>query len=253
MVNAVVEKMKANGVKTVAYIGFTDAWGDLVYDAAAEGGRACRHQGRRQRALRAARSVGHRPGAEDRRAAPRRGDGPAAPERPARCRSSPLQERGFKGGVYGNHGMINPDFLRVAGSSGERRASCRPGPVIVARPLPANYPTRKVLRRFRAAFLKVNGAPVDRRVLSVLVRRLPRLRRRRRARDRRHQGPSRERRRSGSRCATPSPAPRKSSARTASTTSRPATSTASTSARASSCGSTTAPGSTFPETRGRLR
>jgi branched-chain amino acid transport system substrate-binding protein len=33
MVNAVVEKMKANGVKTVAYIGFTDAWGDLVYDA----------------------------------------------------------------------------------------------------------------------------------------------------------------------------------------------------------------------------
>ncbi|MDQ6640575.1 MAG: ABC transporter substrate-binding protein, partial [Pseudomonadota bacterium] len=33
MVSAVVEKMKANGVKTVAYIGFTDAWGDLVYDA----------------------------------------------------------------------------------------------------------------------------------------------------------------------------------------------------------------------------
>jgi branched-chain amino acid transport system substrate-binding protein len=33
MVNAVVEKMKQNGVKTVAYIGFTDAWGDLVYDA----------------------------------------------------------------------------------------------------------------------------------------------------------------------------------------------------------------------------
>ena len=33
MVDAVVERMKANGVKTVAYIGFTDAWGDLVYDA----------------------------------------------------------------------------------------------------------------------------------------------------------------------------------------------------------------------------
>ena len=33
MVDAVVERMKTNGVKTVGYIGFTDAWGDLVYDA----------------------------------------------------------------------------------------------------------------------------------------------------------------------------------------------------------------------------
>src|SRR5206468_7858798 len=33
MVSAVVDQMKRNGVKTVAYIGFSDAWGDLVYDA----------------------------------------------------------------------------------------------------------------------------------------------------------------------------------------------------------------------------
>ena len=33
MVDAVVERMKRNGVKTVGYIGFSDAWGDLVYDA----------------------------------------------------------------------------------------------------------------------------------------------------------------------------------------------------------------------------
>ena len=33
MVDAVVERMKHNGVKTVGYIGFSDAWGDLVYDA----------------------------------------------------------------------------------------------------------------------------------------------------------------------------------------------------------------------------
>ena len=31
MVDAVVERMKRDGVKTVGYIGFTDAWGDLVY------------------------------------------------------------------------------------------------------------------------------------------------------------------------------------------------------------------------------
>jgi branched-chain amino acid transport system substrate-binding protein len=28
MIDAVVERMKANGVKTVGYIGFSDAWGD---------------------------------------------------------------------------------------------------------------------------------------------------------------------------------------------------------------------------------
>jgi branched-chain amino acid transport system substrate-binding protein len=33
MIDAIVERMKANGVKTVGYIGFSDAWGDLVYNA----------------------------------------------------------------------------------------------------------------------------------------------------------------------------------------------------------------------------
>jgi branched-chain amino acid transport system substrate-binding protein len=59
MVDAVVDRMKQNGVKTVGYIGFSDAWGDLVYDAlmkAAPG----RHPGRQQRALCARRPVGHR-------------------------------------------------------------------------------------------------------------------------------------------------------------------------------------------------
>jgi branched-chain amino acid transport system substrate-binding protein len=69
-----------------------------------------------------------------------------------------LQERGFRGGIYGNHGMINPDFLRVAGAAANG-AYLPTGPVIVADQLPASYPTRKVSDEFRAAFLKVNGAP----------------------------------------------------------------------------------------------
>ena len=32
MVAAVVERMKAANVKKAAYIGFSDSWGDLVYD-----------------------------------------------------------------------------------------------------------------------------------------------------------------------------------------------------------------------------
>src|SRR4030095_8143875 len=69
-----------------------------------------------------------------------------------------LQERGFKGGVYGNHGMINPDFLRAAGASATG-ALLPTGPGSDADQLPANYPTRKVSDEFRAAFLKVNGTP----------------------------------------------------------------------------------------------
>ena len=33
MIDAVVERMQRNGVKNVGYIGFSDAWGDLVYNA----------------------------------------------------------------------------------------------------------------------------------------------------------------------------------------------------------------------------
>jgi branched-chain amino acid transport system substrate-binding protein len=153
----VVEKMKANGVKTVAYIGFTDAWGDLVYDAL----------------LKAAEPAGIKVVANERYA---RADPSVTGQvlkivalrpdavmtggagTPGALPFLALQERGYKGAVYGNHGMINPDFLRVAGSSANG-AYLPTGPVIVADQLPANYPTRKVSDDFRAAFLKVNGTP----------------------------------------------------------------------------------------------
>ena len=87
MVDAVVERMKRDGVKTVGYIGFSDAWGDLVYNALMKAHRAGRHQGADQRALCARRSVGHRPGAEDRRGAARCGDDRRRRHARARCRT----------------------------------------------------------------------------------------------------------------------------------------------------------------------
>jgi branched-chain amino acid transport system substrate-binding protein len=157
MVDAVVERMKRNGVKTVGYIGFTDAWGDLVYNAL----------------MKAAPAAGIKVVSNERYA---RADASVTGQvlkivalhpdavmtggagTPGALPFLALQERGFKGGVYGNHGMINPDFLRVAGSSASG-AYLPTGPVIVADQLPANYPTRKISDEFRAAFLKVNGAP----------------------------------------------------------------------------------------------
>jgi len=157
MIDAVVERMKQNKVKTVGYIGFTDAWGDLVYNAMMK-------------------------------AAPKAGITVVSNERYARADASvtgqvlkivalkpdavmtggagtpgalpflALQERGYKGGIYGQHGLINPDFVRVVGASGQG-ALMPTGPIIVAEQLPDSNPTKKIGLDFRSVFQKVNNAP----------------------------------------------------------------------------------------------
>ena len=155
MIDAVVERMKTNGVKTVGYIGFSDAWGDLVYEAL----------------MKAAPGAGIKVVSNERYA---RADASVTGQvlkivalhpdavmtggsgTPGALPFLALTERGFRGGVYGQHGLINPDFVRVAGASGNG-ALMPTGPVIVAEQLPDNYPTKKIALDFRAAFLKTNG------------------------------------------------------------------------------------------------
>jgi branched-chain amino acid transport system substrate-binding protein len=159
MVDAVVERMKRNGVKTVGYIGFTDAWGDLVYNAL----------------MKAAPAAGIKVVSNERYA---RADASVTGQvlkivalhpdavmtggagTPGALPFLALTERGFKGGIYGQHGLINPDFVRVVGAAGQG-ALMPTGPVIVAEQLPADHPTKKVSLDFRAAFQKVNGAPTS--------------------------------------------------------------------------------------------
>ena len=157
MIDAVVQRMKRDGVKTVGYIGFTDAWGDLVYNSLMK---ATEPVGIKvvtnERYARADQSVtgqvlkivAARPDA-----VMTGGSGT-----PGALPYLALAERGFKGNVYGQHGLINPDFVRVAGASAN--GSLMPtGPVIVAEQLPNDYPTKKLALDFRAVFQKVNGAP----------------------------------------------------------------------------------------------
>jgi branched-chain amino acid transport system substrate-binding protein len=157
MVNAVVERMKASGVKTVGYIGFSDAWGDLVYDSL----------------LPAAKAAGIQVVTNERFA---RGDTSvtgqvlkivaAKPDAvltgtsgtPGALPYRALAERGWKGQIYGTHALINPDFVRIGGPSVEGLLAPT-GPVIVAEQLPASNPVRKVAMDFRAAYEKANGAP----------------------------------------------------------------------------------------------
>lgn len=157
MVSAVVERMKQSGVKTVGYIGFSDAWGDLVYDALQKSaGPAGIKVVSNERYARAdatvtgqvLKIVALRPDAVI----------TGTSGTPGALPYLALAERGYKGQIYGMHALINPDFVRVGGAAVEGLLAPT-GPVVVAEQLPESNPIRKVAMDFRAAYQKANGAP----------------------------------------------------------------------------------------------
>lgn len=159
MIDAVVQRMKKDGVKTVGYIGFSDAWGDLVYNAlmksAPEAGIKVLGNERYARSDQSVTGQILKLLAMKPDAVMTGGAGT-----PGALPFLALNERGFKGPVYGQHGLINPDFVRVVGAAGQG-ALMPTGPVIVAEQLPAEYPTKKIAMDFRSVFQKVNNAPTS--------------------------------------------------------------------------------------------
>lgn len=157
MVAAVVERMKKDGVKKVAYIGFSDSWGDLVYDALMKNvGPAQIDVLTNERYARADTSVTGQTlkiAAAQPDAVITGGSGT-----PGALPYIALAERGFKGGLYGTHALINPDFVRVGGAAVEG-VICPTGPVIVAEQLPDSNPTKKISLVFRDIYQKTNNAP----------------------------------------------------------------------------------------------
>ena len=160
MVSAVVERMKASGVKTVGYIGFSDAWGDLVYDALQKSaGPAGIKVIGNERYARADSSVA----GQVLKIVAQKPDAviTGTSGTPGALPYLALAERGYKGQIYGTHALINPDFVRVGGASVDGLLAPT-GPVIVAEQLPDSNPMRKVAMEFRTAYQKANGAaPTD--------------------------------------------------------------------------------------------
>ena len=160
MINAVIERMKRQGVKTVGYIGFSDAWGDLVYDslmkAAGPAGMKVLTNERYARADQSVTGQVLKIVAAHPDAVLTGGSGT-----PGALPYLALAQRGYKGGLYGTHALINPDFVRVGGKSVDGMLAPT-GPVIVAEQLPESNPIRKVSMEFRAAYEKANGQqPTD--------------------------------------------------------------------------------------------
>lgn len=160
LVQGIVDHMKTHGVKTVAFVGFSDALGDLLYDSLSQGAKAADIKViANERYARSDSSVT----AQVLRALAARPDAImlGGTGTPGALPAIALSERGYKGPLYGNNGMISADFLRLAGKTANG-IICPTGPVIAAEQLPAGNPIQKVSLDFRAAFEKANGeVPTD--------------------------------------------------------------------------------------------
>ena len=152
---AIAEHMSKMGIKTVGFIGFSDAYGE----------------GWSQEFAKAAGLKGLTVVANERFA---RNDTSvtgqtlklmaAKPDAvlvagsgtPAALPQKALKERGYTGKMYQTHGVANADFLRVGGKDVEG-TFLPAGPVLVADQLPVTNPVRKAALVYVAAYEAING------------------------------------------------------------------------------------------------
>jgi branched-chain amino acid transport system substrate-binding protein len=152
---AIASHMKDHGVKTVGFIGFSDAYGEGWYNefskAAAAKGLSIVANERYARSdssvtAQALKLVAARPDAIL----------VAASGTPAALPQITLKERGYTGLMYQTHGVANADFLRVGGKNVEG-TFLPAGPVLVAAQLPAANPVRKSALDYVTKYEAANG------------------------------------------------------------------------------------------------
>lgn len=156
MIEGVVKHMQAAGVKTVGYIGFSDPWGEGIDKAlTALAGPAGIKVVANERYARADTSVE----AQVLKILAAKPDAVliGGSGTPGALPAISLAGRGYKGPVYGNHGMVNPDFIRVGAKSVENLIAPT-GPLVVAEQLPDSHPVKGVANGFVKAYDAAYGA-----------------------------------------------------------------------------------------------
>jgi branched-chain amino acid transport system substrate-binding protein len=155
MLKIVSDRMKRDGSKNIGYIGYSDAWGDLVYN----GAKAAEAEGvikviTNERYTRSDTSVT----AQALKLLATRPDGVliGGSGTQGALPLLTLVERGFKGKAYGVGSLVNADFIRVGGKSVEG-VQVTSGPVIVAEQLPDDHYAKKISLAFRDHYQKANG------------------------------------------------------------------------------------------------
>jgi branched-chain amino acid transport system substrate-binding protein len=156
MATAIVEHMTNNNVKTVAYIGFADAYGDGWWNEFSKIAEARKITiVANERFNRADTSVT----GQVLKILSAKPDAVlvGGAGTPAALPQKSLKEKGYKGIMYQTHGVANADFLRVCGKDCEGTV-LPAGPVLVAAQLPDSNPIKKAaleyVTKYEAAYGK---------------------------------------------------------------------------------------------------
>ncbi|HJV28665.1 MAG TPA: ABC transporter substrate-binding protein [Aromatoleum sp.] len=142
MANAVVQHMKANGVKTLGFIGFSDAYGeDWLTSVTAKADAAGIKLVATERYARADTSVS----GQVLKLVSARPDAIliVGSGSPAALPQTTLVERGYKGQIYQTHAAANQAFLKVAGKAADG-VIMPVGPVVVVDQVPDSHPSKKI-------------------------------------------------------------------------------------------------------------
>ena len=155
MALAIATHMQAQGVKTVAYIGFADAYGEGWYGefnkVAASKGLSIVANERYNRTDTSVTGQVLKIMAAKPDAVLVGGSGT-----PAALPQKTLKERGYQGKYYQTHGVANNDFLRVGGKDVEG-TFLPAGPVLVVDQLPADHPAKKSAKAYVTEYEKAYG------------------------------------------------------------------------------------------------
>ena len=156
MGHAVVEHMKKQGIKTIGFLGYTDAYGEQwlkeitpLLDKAGIKIVATERFARTDTSVtpQALKLTSANP---DAMLVVASGSGAAMPQ-------MGLVERGYKGKVYQTHAAATPDLARVGGKSVEGTFVVS-GPALLGDQLPDNHPSKKLALDFVQKFEKEFGA-----------------------------------------------------------------------------------------------
>ncbi|MCA0243568.1 MAG: ABC transporter substrate-binding protein [Proteobacteria bacterium] len=155
MAHPIVQHMKKNGVKTVGFIGYTDAYGELWLKAITA--EAEKNGIKVVAAERFARTdTGVTPQAlkltsanPDAILVVATGSGAAMPE-------LALLERGYKGKIYQTHAAATPDLMRIGGKAVDGTFVVS-GPAVIAEQLPDSHPSKKLAIDFVTKYEKAMG------------------------------------------------------------------------------------------------
>ncbi|MEP6720634.1 MAG: ABC transporter substrate-binding protein [Variovorax sp.] len=155
MAFAMVKHMKAQGVKTVGFLGYTDAYGELWLKAlTAEGEKNGIKIVGTERFARADTSVTGQvlkltSANPDAILIVASGSGAGMPQKA-------VMERGYKGKVYQTHAAATQDLMRTAGKDAEGTFVVS-GPATVAEQLPDSHPSKKMAVAFVTNYEKAYG------------------------------------------------------------------------------------------------